>query len=497
MSLLELLVDNFHYEHIKIIENISEVNISFKTDSIDVDWEKIIGLITKCPLRDCLKLTVSLSTDDYSYILYKEGVISNYKFFEIKMIEIQSLQNDEDMIDININIKKEIINNTLSIYFTDIFINWIKTIDIYKIIYLFSELYHNRNTLTLISYDKDIRLFTNTFKFTREGVDAKQEKIERENILKSKHEITNLQGNNINIIPDDFNIIFYSYENEDLFFIFHKVKILLSLIHIADLSKINEDNIEMQINGYRSSIFKLAFTEYKYMETNEYIYKIYKWIYSDGNKIDKAILARNMISLHCRYYSILEIGTETFDAIKTNYSYYLKQNTDDYLDKKKELYLSILNKSNELSEAICGFTSDLKKNFIAYFTYLATLIISNSFMNGRFEDIFTQEITSLTSIIILGSVIYFIVSIVELNNKYKGVENYIEDLAVGYGYMIDENEINKIIADSKVYKDSKNSFFRNRKIFSALWILFTVLLFLVLDYISGSNKLLFFINFLK
>lgn len=497
MSLFELLLSKFNYDDIRILENISEVNIEFNVDSVDIAWDEITNIISQYPSRDCLRLNVSLSTDDYSYILYKDGILSNYPLFKSKITEIQSLQDDGDKIDINIKINKEIIDNCVSIYSTDTFINWMTSLDINRIIGLFSELYNARNTLTFISYDKDIELFTNTFKFTKESIKANQEKVDREYILKSKYEIINLQGSSINVIPDDFNIIFYSYENEDLLILFNKVKTLLSLIHIADLSKLNDDNIEFQINGYRSSTFKLVFNEFKFTEINEYIYKIYKWIYLDGNKIDKAVIARNMISLHCRYHSILEIGKETFDSIKTNYSFYLKQNTDDYLDKKKEIYLSIINKCNELSDAIYRFTSDLKTNFIAYFTYLATLIVSNSFMNGRFKDIFTEEITLLTSIIIFGSLVYFYVSIVELNNKNKNIEDYIKDIKVGYGYMIDEMEIDNIINNSEVYKNSKENFSKNRLKISALWITFAVLLFLALDYLSGSNKLLFFFNFFE
>jgi len=310
----------------------------------------------------------------------------------------------------------------------------------------------------------------------------------------------NFQGRSINIIPEDFHVILDSYENEELKFLFAKIKTVLSLVHIADLSKINEDNVELKINGYRNSTFKVFFSEIQHKGANksennyEYIYKIYRWVYSDGNKIDKAILARNIISLHCRYHNILEIGQETFDSIKTNYSFYLKQNTEDYLEKKRELHLSIINKCSELADIISEFSGDLKRNFVAYFTFLATLLISNSFMGGRFYDIFTPEVTLISSIVIIGSVFYFLISLRVSTAKEKSIDDFVEDLKISYEYIFDKNEISKIIESSIVYKNSKKNYKKNKWIVIVLWIVFTIILFIALDFVSGDSKLLWFFN---
>lgn len=56
------------------------------------------------------------------------------------------------------------------------------------------------------------------------------------------------------------------------------------------------------------------------------LYKIYDWIYSGGSSIDKAIIARNIICLHCKYEPLLKVDTKILASIQSNYNLYLKDN---------------------------------------------------------------------------------------------------------------------------------------------------------------------------
>lgn len=63
--------------------------------------------------------------------------------------------------------------------------------------------------------------------------------------------------------------------------------------------------------------------------------------------------------------------------------------------------------------------------------------------------------------------------------------------------IITDNELSKIIDDNTLIAFAKE---RNKKLvrtYSVIWIVSLIVIFLVLDAISGSVKLLFFVNIFK
>ena len=77
-----------------------------------------------------------------------------------------------------------------------------------------------------------------------------------------------------------------------------------------------------------TKLMEIKIQDIKY---NREIVKIYNWIYEGGNTTDKAIIARNIISLHCKYSSILNLDGKTFSSIQSNFNLYQKDNVDRYL----------------------------------------------------------------------------------------------------------------------------------------------------------------------
>lgn len=105
------------------------------------------------------------------------------------------------------------------------------------------------------------------------------------------------------MLPDDFKITI-NYENNPLTDLFQKITMLLSISFIATSSAINGSQLKGIINGLRTMEYCCNINN---IPDNKILYGIYNWIYTDGSPIDKAIIARNVISLHCKYVSITEI----------------------------------------------------------------------------------------------------------------------------------------------------------------------------------------------
>lgn len=85
---------------------------------------------------------------------------------------------------------------------------------------------------------------------------------------------------------------------------------------------------------------------------NRELYKIYEWISTDGNAMDKAIIARNIISLYSQFTSIIEIDAKTFSFIQSNFKLYQKDNVDKYIEVKNKVAEYILEIVNSTSNIV-------------------------------------------------------------------------------------------------------------------------------------------------
>lgn len=505
--LIKRLVSKFvNYRITDESDRLANYNLTFETDTLPElsEFYEIEGLLKEYPKRDSLDICFKSSQDDFFSLTMKNGELDfsgpNYIVTSNKIDEIITSFNDlriiEDKIEVRIKIEKEYNRGLISIYSLDKFINWIMGKGIYGMMTFFSDIYNFKDSLIFISYDEEIEVVTDTFKITNENELIKTCTIDRVSILNSRLEITNIKKTELNIVPEDFNVKKYVYKDTDLKNKLNSIRNILSVVHISDVSLIQEEFSEFRINGYKSSDFKINYEESQRRAKNDHLYGVYKWIYNEGNLIDKSIIARNIVSLHCRYQNILDLDSEILNSIETNYAYYLKTNTDEFLEEKKDLRLSIIEEGKLLSEALYGFIGNMGKNLIAYFTFLATLMISTTLANEKFEDIFTDEIVQIIALIVLGSFLFLIFSNIEASYKRERVKDYVEDLINGYGFVLGKENAREIINEVKSYKNVEKTFHCKKNLISLLWVVFNFILLLVLDWISKDIKILGIMNIL-
>lgn len=508
--LIQELLSKFDTNNYKIkskSDTLGNSNLTFEIDSLpelNVFYE-IEELLKEYPKRDLFDICIKSSGEDFFNIKIQNGalqysgphyIVKNNNINEI-LEKFNELRGKEYQLEVKIKIEKNYENGFISIYLLDDFIKWILSKNTYETIKLFSNIYKNVNYPVFISYDKEIKIVTETFQIAREEELIKEYFVNRENILKTKLDITNIQKMELNLIPNDFNIKKYEYKNTKLKNRLNSIRDILSIIYISDISLIGDKFLEFRINGYKRLEFKIFYEEIQNKEDNNKLYDIYKWIYNDGNLIDKSTIARNIISLHCRHQSILELDNESLSSIKTNYTYYLKTNTDDFLEEKKNLRLSIIEEGKLLSEALDELIGSMGKNLLAYFTFLATLIVSNTLTQENFKNIFTFEVVQIIAIIILGSFLFLIYSNIKTCCKRKRIQDYMDDLVEGYGVLLGEENATGIINNVKSYNNIVKSFNCRQFIISILWVAFNILLLVFLDWISGDIKIFGIINFLN
>ena len=104
---------------------------------------------------------------------------------------------------------------------------------------------------------------------------------------------------------------------------------------------------------------------------------------------------------------------------------------------------------NKLAEFICDIVSrtgdyttmllsDLKKNLIAIFGFLFTVILANIVSDQPLENIFTKDITIILEIVIAGSIIYLIICNIETRYKLKKAEESYSLLKESYNSILSD-----------------------------------------------------------
>ena len=135
------------------------------------------------------------------------------------------------------------------------------------------------------------------------------------------------------MLPDDFKIE-VGYEGNPFFRIVLEAGNFFSCKHDASNAMLQAGNIKLQIMGQRSIDYVFLLNE---IIGNPILYKIYDWIYSGGSSIDKAIIARNIICLHCKYEPLLKLDSKVLLSIQSSYNLYLKDHVIQYLEMKTKL----------------------------------------------------------------------------------------------------------------------------------------------------------------
>jgi hypothetical protein len=239
----------------------------------------------------------------------------------------------------------------------------------------------------------------------------------------------------------------------------------------------------VQITGQRNVDFCYANEEVK---VNPELYKIYHWIFTDGNAIDKAILARNILSLHCKYSELIEIDGKTLSSIQSNFNLYLKNNVVQYLELKNKLSEFICDVVSKTGDYATALLDRFKTNLITVFGFLFTVILANIVSNQPLDNIFTRDVTIILESVLLGSVVYLIICIIEMNYLVKKAKESYDKLKMNYKSILTESDIAETFNNDILFIDMSRSVKRGIWIYSILWIAFIVGSFFVIELASSS-----------
>lgn len=448
------------------------------------------------------KIIESISSRDELEFTIQDEINNVFDLLSGNLEEYQSYIKDSlnDMIfNVKIQIDKNLINNHLSIYSFQKFVDDILSLELDEVMMSFSSIFNSSEEYIIFDVYDGITTFTTKTMFFIPSNPVDEIKIDidynfnRNQRIQECKEISYFYNfDRYELLPDDFKINF-NFKDNPLTELFKKITTILSMCFLASSSTINGNLIKGVINGQRTIDYSC---DYGKLSNNSVLYNVYNWIYTDGNPIDKAIIARNVISLHCRNISVMKIDDKVFASIQSNYNLYLKANVKEYLALKNKVSEFISETVSKTGEYAMEMLDKFKSNLLAIFGFLFTIVLANVVSDQPLDNIFTQDILTLLKIILFGSFLYLCICAVQFRFQINKVQESYKQLKLNYTDILAEDDIHDIFKNDEIINKMLKTINTHKWIYLIIWFFLLVLAYIVVEMLSYNITRTVIIDFL-
>lgn len=283
--------------------------------------------------------------------------------------------------------------------------------------------------------------------------------------------------NKKNNLPEYFNLILL------------KIKFIYSLIYIYSTSEINDNKIELIISGYKTSKYTLDFHNFQLdIDSVEEYLKIYRWIYSEKNRVnDKIGISRNILTAYLGENNT-EIKSTVFTSILSSYLIYIKGNISKYFEVRNKIISQIEQTINGVNKSLDSFVNNFQKSTFVFISFFLSIFIFKVVNKSSLDRIFNKETSLLGIGFIIISFLYLIASLIilaldksRLKERYENVKDRYKDVLV-------QEDIEKILNDDSEYKNEIKHLENRILTYTLIWLLslvtFLIVLFFASEYLS-------------
>lgn len=467
-------------------ESLNEYNLTVKYCKKTLELDAVKSILSSVNARDNLFFNEENSSD----ILKQDS--SDEQIQEV----VDEINSDLELGPVTLLLKiQKKSNTTLSIYSCEKFFSFFNNYNLYDFLTLFNQLIINDSISCFQTLNEDIKLITETFGFSKEEISF--EKFDRDNYLDKSNLIGKISIDHpLCLNPYDFKIVESSKGKKYLertINRFEQLQYILSLRYISNESVFSTSSLEFFISGYKNIQIKYNNDIENTLITNNVINEIFEWAFEDGNVVDKIGIVRNVLSINYNDDKFKSLTDSEYESVIGNYLLYLKKHVQEYLKLKESVTSKFQMFCDECADQISQFSSTIRKNFLALFGYLITVLLTKG-ISDKTSNIFSEDVTIITSFVLVGSFVVWAISFVYYRYQNKYIDEKVKKLKQYYQDIITEKELNRIINDNTLIDFAKEKSKKQAKGLSFIWIASLIVAFLVLDAVSGSAKLLFFIN---
>lgn len=421
--IFDLLYDFYKNIAIKEIKSTfeDETRIFYEYDQSEFNKNDL----NECDLKTLLEkiekfvLITAVSLDDSCNLVSPSGVKAFKEFIE-----------DENIIKLKIEFKKDKFIEEFTesshncVFFTSIHetLNWLNKKDINQLETCFSET--NKTVILLLEDDISINngyiYIINCDKYSISMSSNRFDETFNDKI-KFRNDHCNWQNSTRWMTPEYLYFKFpndYDTHYSELKNYFHKQTTNLIISYLASATYVEQGETLTVISGLKKISFAIKGKENYNQENIDYLYKTYKWVYSDEYNSDKIYMVRNLLTVYlcdqCSkdYYSlILEKSKQIYDTTISNFDVYLKENVENYFKERNNLRKLIHDTRIEISREIDAIISNITKNFLSSIGVILITLIT--YVNQGNKNMFKGAL-SLYIIFMVANLLFFI-----FHYKYK------------------------------------------------------------------------------
>ncbi|WP_330746982.1 hypothetical protein [Chryseobacterium sp. CP-77] len=467
-------------------EDFNEFTLEYSYSTIRLPTEETVKNIL-AEVKNSDICSVYLSIDQGEPIIIKDDNNFSSSFNDLN--NLLSSHEEGEKINVKINIYKTSTNNQFHFYSKDCFFNYINSFDSLSLANFFSSSVFNHTSKIYIL----INDFVGTLNSSKFFI-AAQYQVEEEDYDYREKRITNITSNNhssffgkLKVLPEDF--IFNGNGEMELSTLerFKRVGKILVISSIFDITDLTKENFYYKLNGYKSISESVDADNINIKNLDDF-YNIYLWIYSSGSILDKIGLARNLISLHLRKNSTLELEGDVFESLKSSYKIYEKQNVKQYIEVRNKMSDQILDYGKRVASFTDNFANGFQKSALSLVTFFSSLIVTRILATPKNNSDFIMYSTLITLVFIGITLVYMIISRYELNEQESRFKKSYEDFKKRYTDLLTEEDITRILNNDEEHNSDLLYIKKKKKWYTTLWIVVLVLIFIatIIYYICGN-----------
>lgn len=457
---------------VAISETIADLTVSYT--SCNYSWESFAPFFTwlmSCSDRD--SFTLHLSVDGTASTINDTAKESEDQLRQ----HLVDMDGTEYQIDLTIT--KTVKNNTLSIYFLEKFNDFLTKNKISSTLQALSKIF--QEFIFFETFDSKINFGSATVIFSH---DVKDFIKSDEAILRRKQQQQSAKDNGISfdaprgLLPEDFYIPSHTAAPKEISELFRKVCTVYSICYIANSSLIDfsNGNISFSISGYRT-IEKTWNIHSEHLNADN-VYRIYQWVYSESKSAEKLGLVRNIVSLNSGACCDDLFDDCSWNAIKSNYQIYLKDNIQQYLEIRSKISEAAIDTSSKAAELCNNFLDGFKSNAFGMASFLVGVIVVNGIKDNSSDKLFSVPYIAVALFMTIASALWLLISRKDALKKIDFISDNVKySLDNSYGNIIIETEINELI--DPVIRRNKDFTSEQIKIYTKFWLSILITFFLL------------------
>lgn len=377
-----------------------------------------------------------------------------------------------EVINIKINIYKTPDEHYFYFYSKECFNTYIQLFDIYGLASFFSSDFFDHSSKIRIV----IRDFEGNLNSDRISISSIPPTIQNDHFEIREKRFNNIIANNhssffgkLKVLPEDF-----IFDGDEAFTAKVKEGIdrlakVLVISAIFDITDLTNNLFYYKLNGYKSISHTENIDDITTNNLDDF-YNIYQWIYNGGNIIDKIGLARNIISLHLKDGSSLELSGNVFESLKSSFKIYEKQNIKQYIEVRNKMSDQLLDYSKRVITITDNFASGFQKSALALVTFFSSLIVTKVLAAPKNNADFIFYSTLITGVFIGVTLLYMIVSRMELIQQKNRFKKSYKDFKKRYTDLLTDEDIERIVNNDEEHKADLAFITTKLRWYTNLWI---------------------------